>query len=113
MAARKKKNADEDEVKSPGKFMIALGGFLGFVFPFAASLNTGNTAWTSLLFGGFGCVICAFLMQRVAVYIEKNIDRIRKEKVAAERLRRMRDDIEDEDESSEDLNENSELIAPR
>jgi uncharacterized membrane protein YjfL (UPF0719 family) len=108
--AAKKQNTIENEVKSPGKFMITLGGFIGFIMPFSASLAAGNTPWSSLLYGGFGCVICAFLMQRFAIYIEKNIDRIRKEKVEAERRRRMKAEIEDENEGSE---ENTEIIAPR
>ena len=42
MAARRKKQAGTPEVESPGKFMIILGGFLGFTLTFGFTLFTGG-----------------------------------------------------------------------
>lgn len=92
MAKRKTPpKAHNQEPESPGKFLISIGGLIGFTATFATALYVGHQSWTaSLLLGSLACFFCAFFMKRLSVYLEKNIDRIRKERYQAERARRKK-----------------------
>lgn len=87
--AKKYKQDPKPEVESPGKFLIAVGGMSGFVLTFFCARYLGQNSWTTTLFCAMlACVVCGLFMKRLAVYIESNVDRIRKEKYMAERARK-------------------------
>ena len=79
------------EPESPGKFMITLGGLIGFSGTFLCARYVGNSDWTNaLFFASLACLLVALFMKTLAVYLEKNIDRIRRERYQAQRAARRK-----------------------
>lgn len=96
MAKRKLPSNTPAEPESPGKFLIALGGLVGFTVVFFGGMYFGGqSVYIALLWGSLATVFLAMVMKYIAVYIEKNIDEIRKQKVAEARAARRRREEEE------------------
>ena len=97
MAPPRKKAGPPEGPESPGKFMITLGGFLGFSTTFFVSLATGGDMLHALVIGMLACVVCAYVMKIFACYIEKNIDEMLNRKADEIRARREREEAEEDE----------------
>jgi len=97
MAPRRKKQRGPKGPESPGKFMIQLGGFLGFSSVFFISLATGGDMLKALVVAMLACLACAFIMKIFACYVEKNIDEMLNRKADEIRARREREEAEEDE----------------
>ena len=69
------------------KYFLLLGGFIGFVLGFAASLLAGNQPADALITGAAGCVAGALLL-RVLHFVLMVCLRTHIETIAAARMRK-------------------------
>ncbi len=100
--AKKSPPPPTSQPESPGKFLITVGGLTGFAATFLTARYAGQVSWTTaLLMGSLCCFVSAFAMKRLAIYLEKNIDAIRKQRYQEERARRKR--LQEEEERKEQL----------
>lgn len=92
--APKQEQAPQPE--SPGQFLIAIGGLVGFSATFLCARMVAQEPWqNALFFATLACFVAALVMKRIAVYLEKNIDRVRRERYEAERQRRRKAEEEE------------------
>jgi len=97
MARKRRKAKEPDGPDSPGKFMITLGGFVGFAIAFGLNLYHEGDMVNGLVIAMLVCLVCAFVMKIFACYIEKNIDEMLNRKADEIRARREREEAEEEE----------------